>query len=185
MKALFMVGLSILTALAGCRESIINPPPGNDNLLVNPTFESGGVPSLDGWIVSDSSNVRFSTEMPAGGAGSTITLQAQWFAPWPNGAIYQSVIPPASGTHRYRLSCFAKRFGISGSVTAYLGRPSHSSSTQRIVLTIADTVWTRYSYEDTISTVGTDSFFITVTGGGTEILAGTSYFNTCRFEKLN
>lgn len=169
---------------ASCKESTTGLTGGADNLLVNSTFELQGTPSLQGWVVSDPSNVRFSTDTPPGGSGSSIVLEAQWFAPWPNGAIYQEVVPPA-GTHRYRLSVLGKRSRIAGAVLVHIGRPSAPGSSLRMALQIVDTLWASSSSTDTITTVPGDSVYVTVSGGGTEILAGRSYFNTCRFEVLD
>ncbi len=184
MKFVSMITLCLAFASLSCKESTTGPSQGVGNLLTNPTFEENGVPSLHGWVVPDSSIIHFSTDIPPDGSGHTITLDAHWYAPWPYGTIYQIVIPVA-GTHKYRLSVFGRRVGVGGLILAYFRRPSATGSALRFQLTISDTVWAYYSLTDTITTSATDSLFLTITGGGTEVRAGTSYFNTCRFEELD
>jgi len=183
MRYLLVILLCLTMIEVGCKESTTAPSQADGNLLTNSTFEFNGSPSLQGWVVSDSSNVRFSTDTPPNGSGRTIVLDAQGFAPWPNGSIYQTVAPPA-GTHHYRLSVFGKRSGVAGFVEVHLGRPSDTVSILRMSLQIPDTVWTFCSLTDTITTRTIDSLFITISGGGTEMCAGTTFFNTCKFEKL-
>ena len=178
------VVICLILASAGCKESSTGLGGGTGNLLANSTFEVYGVPSLQGWVVSDTSNVRFSSDEPPGGSGSSIVLGAAWFAPWPNGAIYQEVALPA-GSHRYRLSFIGKKSGVAGAVLVHHGRPSYDGSRLLMALQIADSVWTSYSSTDTISVPPRDSVFVTISGGGTEVLAGRSYFNTCAFEVLD
>ncbi len=183
MRYLSIMQLCLTMIEFGCKESTTSPSQADENLLTNSTFELTGSPSLYSWVVSDSSNVRFSTDTPFDGSGRTIALDAQWFAPWPNGSIYQIVVQP-TGTHRYRLSIFGKSSGVAGFVEVNLARPSNNGSILRMSLQISDTIWTFYSLTDTITMHVSDSLFITISGGGTEILRGTSYFNTCKFEKL-
>ena len=184
MRCSFAVAISLALVSAGCKESTTGIGGGTGNLLVNSTFESHGVPSLEGWVVSDTSNVRFSSDVPPGGSGSSIVLGAAWFAPWPNGAIYQEVALPA-GSHRYRLSFIGKKSGVAGAVLVHSGRPAYDGSRLLMALQIADSVWASYSSTDTISVPAGDSAYVTISGGGTEILAGSSYYNTCTLELLD
>lgn len=174
--------LVALTALS-CKDTVTNPTSGI-NLISNSSFDLNGTPSLQGWTVSDTSGVRYSTDIPQGGSGYSIVLGAQWFAPWPNGSIFVG-IPTQNGPHRYRLSNWGKKINISGGVFIYLNRPTGNSSQFIAALPVVDTLWTFYSRTDTITTIISDSLFINISGGGTEIASGTTYFNTCKFEKLD
>jgi hypothetical protein len=183
MKTLTLI-IPILMYLAlSCNETTTGPV-NEPNLLSNSTFDSSGIPSLRNWIVSDSSAVHFSSSVPLGGSGHTIVLQAQWFGPWPNNSIYQAVVAPA-GTHIYRLSVFGKRTGVSGEVVVSRNRPTEGNSTNFILLSIADTAWTFYSRIEAVTATTNDSFFVTLSGGASERLAGTTFVNTCRLDKLN
>ena len=157
----------------------VTGPTNVGNLLANSTFETGGHPSLIGWNVADTSVVHFSNDLPTGGSGSSIVMHAAWFAPWPNNSIYCSVIPQ-TGSHKYTLSVFAKNTGVGGIVSLYINCPGRSNSSSAATLRASDSSWTYYSQTDTISTSLGDTLFVAVSGGGTELLPGTTYFNTCR-----
>lgn len=155
------------------------------NLLTNGIFEWNGVPSLHGWVVSDTSGVEFSTDVPTGGTKRSITVHPSWFPTWPIGIIYQS-IPAFVGTHRYAISVFGKKIGVSGGVGVSLNRP-HSNQWKGWLsgITISDTSWTYYSSADTITAGVGDSIFIAILTGACEVCYGTTYFNTCVFMTLD
>lgn len=184
MKSIFSSVLLLVIVMPGCRHSTTGPTEITGNLLVNPSFEANGMPSLQGWTVSDTSNVHFSAEMPTSGSGHTIVLSARWFAPWPNGANYQMLSPPA-GTFRFRLSVYGKRIGLGGGVDVNLGSPLDTNSVLRMSLNVRDTLWAFYSISDTMTVRPNDVLYVTISGGGTEIVAGTTFFNSCTLEKLN
>ncbi len=173
--------LTALIALS-CKEAVTTPTP-DLNLLSNSSFELNGTPTLQGWTVLDTSAVHFSTDVPHGGSRHSIVFKAQWFAPWPNNSVFVG-LAAQSGMHRYRLSYWGKKIGASGGVFVYLNRPTAGNSMLRVSLPVVDTLWTLYSHIDTIATTASDSLFINISGGGTEVITGTTYFNTCEFEKL-
>lgn len=143
-----------------------------------------GTPSLQGWVVLDTSAVHFSTDVPQGGSGSSIVMHAAWFAPWPSNSIFATVVPQV-GSHQYALSVFGKDTGISGGVYVYLNRPGASNSSLVATLRIdSGMTWTYYSQTDTVAAATSDTLFVVVNGGGTEIVSGTTFFNTCKFELL-
>jgi hypothetical protein len=183
-KLTFLILFLLVVVSPGCKESTTGPSQVSANLLVNSFFESNGMPSLQGWTVSDTSNVHFSKDIPPGGLGLSIILNARWFGPWPNGSIYQMVEAPV-GNHRYRLSVFGKRIGVGGAVDVHVGFPADTNSIRRISLSVQDTVWTYYSLTDTITIRANDILYLTISGGATEIRSGTSWFNSCTVEKLD
>jgi len=168
--------------LVACSGHLVTEPNPGANLLTNSDFQKNGKPSLNGWIVPDTSAIHFSADTPANGSGTSIFMHAEWYAPWPSNSIYTTILPP-EGKHRYKLSVFGKKTGVGGSVSVYLHRPSTSRSSIVSTLQIGpDSTWTSYSQEDTISATLSDTLFLIIHGGGTELLTGTTYFNTCTFE---
>ena len=165
-----------------CSNTLTGPTNGG-NLLTNSTFEIAGHPSLMGWNVADTSVAHFSKDLPTGGSGSSIVMHAAWFAPWPDNSIYTAVIPQ-TGSHVYTLSIFAKDTGVGGVVSVYINRPGSPNSSSAATLRANDSSWTYYSQTDTISTSPGDTIFVAISGGGTELLAGTTYFNTCRLVEV-
>lgn len=177
--------LVIVLSGLSCKDTTTAPTTDN-NLLFNSTFEINGVPGLQGWTVPDTSVVHFSTDVPPSGSGHSIVLHAAWYGMWwASNSIYQSFTVP-SGTHRYRLSVFGKSTGVPGRLFAFRNRPpGETSPVEFSSLGIVDTVWSFYSQTDTLTTIANDTLFVTIFGGGTESRGGTTYFNTCKFEKLD
>jgi hypothetical protein len=165
-----------------CSNTVTGPTNGED-LLSNSTFQISGHPSLAGWSVLDTSVTHFSTDLPKGGSGSSIVMHAAWFAPWPANSIFTTVVPQV-GSHQYTLSVFAKDTGAGGSITVYLNRPGSPNLSSAAVLRADDSSWTYYSQTDTITTSPGDTLFVVINGGGTELLPGTTYFNTCRLVEV-
>lgn len=168
---------------SSCSNSVTGPN-SSQNLLANSTFQRNGTPSLEGWVVPDTSAVHFSTDVPQGGSGSSIVMHAAWFAPWPSNSIFTTVLPQA-GSHRYTLSVLAKDTGVGGNALVYLNRPGTANSSLLATLHIdSGATWMYYSQTDTLTAASSDTLFVVVNGGGTEIVSGTTYFNTCKFELL-
>ena len=166
---------------ASCSNSVTGPN-GGQNLLTNSTFEINGKPSLEGWVVPDTSAVHFSSDVPQGGSGSSIVMHIGQFAPWPGNSVFATVIPP-QGTHSYSLSVFD--MGAGGGVFVYLNRPNTSNSSLVASLRTKGTAsWVLSTQTDTLSTMPGDTVFVTISGGGSPEVGGTSYYNTCTFELL-
>jgi hypothetical protein len=188
MKNWIIVLVAILVLSGGCQNELVGPPapPQGENLIKNPTFQLFGFPSLWGWTASDSSVVQFSNVIPVGGSGWSILLHIRQGAD-PGGfynAIYATAIVPV-GTHSYRLSFFGKKQGeMGGDVSVYRNRSGGGNAEMVSLLSIVDTSWATYSSTDTLTTLPGDTVMIMISGGSGEY-DGTTYLNTCRFERLN
>ncbi len=167
---------------ASCRETVTSPASGV-NLIASSSFEVDGTPTLQGWTVSDTSAVHFSTDIPHDGSGYSIILHAEWFGPSPTNFISRK-LAAQSGTHLYWLSYWGKRIGISGGISVLLSQHASQNSILCMSLPVADTSWTFYSQTDTSTANTDDSLTIKIGGGASEIAAGTTYFNTCELERL-
>ena len=185
LKIVFVLLLAIVCV--GCKDNGTGPSSAT-NLITNSTFERNGKPSLDGWHrweESDTSVTEFSQDIPSGGGGFSITFQARQFSPCPSNSIYANLTVP-SGNHLYRISIYGKRTGIGGAISVYVNRPPCELEREPfVIMPLTDTVWTLYSFSDTLSTISSDTVFIMLVGGATEVAGGTTYFNTCKFEKLD
>lgn len=167
-------------------KSIVNPPDEN-NLITNSSFEFNNNPSLDYWsdTSADSSYVSFSRDAPTDGGNYSIRLKNEWTFP---GTIVYYVIPPA-GTHRYRLSVYAKakRHTPTSFAGGYMSliQVSSGNSTVEKYLRFTDTTWTSGSLIDTLSTTSSDTLIIQLQGNIDQWSYGDILFDLCTFEKLD
>jgi len=144
------------------------------------------VSSLSGWIISDTSVVHLSEDVPSGSSDCSLVLLLKqgYSLSWPDNSIYKTITLP-SGKHLYRLSFFGKKKGeMGGDVFLHRNRPVGENATLLANISIVDTLWSSYSFTDTVTTILSDSIFVTVSGGGGEY-GGTTYVNTVKFEKLD
>ena len=151
------------------------------DLLANPTFEVNGQPSLADWIVPDTSAVHFSNDIPSGGQGNSIILHT-YAGNFPGTSIYK-YITGAKGTHRYQMSCWAKRSGTGGYFSVYIKQGNTISLCPQLHIAIAETSWTSFSLEDTLTTSTHDTLLAFVSGGFVFLYPGTTYFNSCMLKR--
>jgi hypothetical protein len=149
-----------------------------DNLLSNPSFEKNGSPSLDSWIQSyqDTSVIHFSSDVPQGGGQYSIKLDVVW---GPQFSI-SSTVNAETGTNIYSFSCMAKVLGVGG--TIYLSLEADPSIVRKSIMP-ADSTWKEYSITDTISSSGGDRIRITLTGGFSQLLPGSTFYDNCKLVK--
>lgn len=144
------------------------------------------VSSLSSWIVPDTSVVHLSQDVPSGSSECSFVLHLKpgYSLPWPDNSIYKTITVP-SGTHLYLLSFFGKKKGeMGGGVFVHRNRPTSANAMLFATIAIVDTFWRVYSYTDTLSTVPSDTIFVTISGGGGEY-DGTTYINTVKFDRLD
>lgn len=174
------MGIILVAVIAvgfySCKKSgdtIVGPPNGV-NLIANSSFESNGTPSFQGWQVNDTSLVRFSTDVPPDGGAWSICIETVW-----GHARVQTIIALPEGTHPYKLSIWAKRQGVGGTISLIFNNAIRNS------LTVSDTTWTVYTFNDTLTTVGGDRVVVELAGGFSQLLSGKTYFDICKFERLD
>jgi len=165
-----------LVALSACKKSADNPvgPPEYENVISNPSFENNGIASLAGWQVETNfdSTVRFSEDVPqSGGRWSVVLVVADRVI-----ARLRTTVTAPAGTHRYRLSVWAKSQGSIGTARLVFNKAIRKS------ITISDTTWTLYQVADTLSTVHGDSLFVEL-DGGVAYGRNETFFDLCRLEK--
>lgn len=167
----------VAVGMHSCKKSdgTIVGPPNATNLISNYSFEMNGTPSLQGWEPADTSVARLSPDVPPNGGTWSIYIETSWLP----AARVQTVIAMPQGNYSYRLSTWARRQQIGGTVSLLL------NGTIRKSLPIVDTAWTAYTISDTLSTVVGDTVIVWLAGGADELLGGRTYFDICRFERLD
>jgi len=83
----------------------------------------------------------------------------------------------------YSFTCMAKTFGVGG--TIYLSLIKPDSSIVRKSIAPADSTWKECSITDTVSSSGGDGIRITLTGGFSQLLPGSTFYDNCKLVKNN
>ena len=151
------------------------------NLIKNPSFELNGQPSLKYWIVQDSSKIDFSKNTPVDGSKWSILIHAEHYGPPQKTLSY--FVPLSSGRHILKFSIYGKSKTIHGSAFLILQKDGNSKITAQNF--IADTSWTKYSTIDTLTISESDSLFVVLSGDGTEIVDGMTYFDLVALEHID
>lgn len=157
-------------------------PTQGENLLNNSSFELAGGPSLAGWIFADTSIAHFSPDVPPGGGQFSVLLHTTWFAPLQENSIFAQVVL-IPGVHRYQLSCWAKKDRYTGGSILLLR--DVFSLPPLLATAVTETTWTFYAMQIRLTAQLADTITIGLNGGGSENVAGTTYFDLCRFERLD
>lgn len=185
---IFMAAAAIIVATTGCSKSdeVLVGPPSDHRFITNGSFESNGLPSLEGWIdnTSDTALVNFSTDTPIGGGRFSIRLRNQWSFP---GTIVCNIIPPI-GTHRYQVSVWGKvlranALGLAGGELSTYQK--NSAELFRKGLHFADSTWTSGSLLDTLDARVSDTLMIMLRGNLDQFSSGDVLFDLCEIEWLD
>ncbi len=152
------------------------------NLIVNPSFELQGQPSLDGWnwINYDSLAIQFSNQSPQSGGNYSILLFPTWMY---DNRIYQK-LELSNGVHNYKFSVSAKN---SKNILGYLFVEFYSKG--RIVYNIRQYItnsnWTKYEIPFKLEVSEGDSLLVGISGGQTQAITDSNYFDFVEFYKLD
>jgi hypothetical protein len=125
----------------------------------------------------DTTYINFSNDVPAGGGGFSVRLRGGRLT---GNAIWYEVSPPA-GTHRYRLSVWAKGYG---GVSLFLKTAPMVDI--RKSLFISNSTWVESLVLDTLTTTSSNTVVIQL--GPDMFLPQNPYdvlFDLCRFEQLD
>jgi hypothetical protein len=131
-------------------------------------------------VSGDSTLLFFSTDIPPGGGKYSLAFTTVWGPACRVSAIVQA----SPGTHQYRASIWAKSVGIGGSIRLYF-KPANSPWFFQKSLMVTDTVWTAYSMVDSLTASVGDSVVVAISGGISEFLSGTTYYDLCKLEILD
>jgi len=168
--------------LAGCKkDNSLLGSPDTTNLILNPSFEENGQPSLKHWYVQDSSKINFSRDTPVNGGEWSVYLHAEWYGPLPKAPAY--FVPISTGKHILKFSIYGKSKTVTGSAFLLLKRDNDLEIVDQNLIT--DRVWTKYSTTDTLNITEGDSLYILLYGGGTEVADGITYFDSVKLEFID
>jgi hypothetical protein len=179
---LISILLCAATTFWACSKSRdrISGPTGDENLLINSSFEINGEPSLHGWVVSQPAAVHFSENTPPMGGSWSVAMGPGWI---PMVYFISETIAAPEGTHRYTLSFWAKKRDVGGWAEFILKQPDSSIVCKTML--VPDSTWTFYSLLDTVSANDGDSLTIKLTGGWSELAGGETFYDLVRLEKLH
>jgi len=152
-------------------------PSASSNLLQDPSFESNGQATLNGWVVNDTSIVHFANDAPPDGGKWSVAVNVIWIGPNMFEVPYQKV-KLVSGTKIYTFSFWAKSSTVIKGMGSILALKADSIVSYKYVR-VEDSTWTNYTIADTISSDQADSLFVTISGGATELAGGKTYFDLC------
>lgn len=176
-----------IPTLIGCSKSAPTAPispSATDNLLRNPSFESNGSPSLEGWIVDvDTNRFSFSSDVPTSGGRYSVALETMWG--W--ATICQNVAANP-GNHQYRFSAWAKgEYYYGGQIRGRLKLCLKRADSLLFMkyVTVTDTIWNEYSIVDTLSVETGDSLRVVITGGYSQLARGTTFYDLCQLKQLD
>ena len=180
--ALLLTLLVAATTFSGCSKSrdTISAPSGDENLLINSSFEINDIPSLQGWFVSDTSAVHFSGDAPPDGGSWSISIASAWV---PSVYSISTTTAASEGNYRYELSLWAKKQFDGGWADLILYRLDTCYVRKTIV--ISDSTWTTYTSLDTLFANEGDSLIVVLTGAAGQVVVGETFFDLVRLEKLD
>jgi hypothetical protein len=148
------------------------------DLIKNYTFEYNGLPLSEGWIEHNNSDINFVQDAPPGGGKWSLMLKAEWGPP----EVLVNSIPAQPGLQVLRYSIWSRMDRIGGIAVFMLKRTDTLIMLKKF--DIADTVWSRYSFTDTLTLSEGDTLMAELSGGFSQLLAGTTWFDLCRIEKI-
>jgi hypothetical protein len=176
-----------ILAISGCKNStIVIGPSGQQNLIVNGSFEQSGNPSIDGWrqSYSDTSFLQFSTDVPPNGGSYSVSLRNDFGGPY-----LQAFVPVEEGVHSYRLSAWSKAIPPSGLFSATGGLTIFYKTIDTLIYRkwafFADPVWTEHVLLDTLSAQQGDTLVISLVTGGGQWSYGQTLFDLVGFSRLD
>jgi hypothetical protein len=171
---------AILLAIPGCSKEDSNSSTSADsiNYIHNSSFEYNNMPSLDNWRSDQGLSVIFSNDVPPGGGTWSVMLQTVWGPV----LMLENTVAAVPGTQFLRYSVWSKGEGVMGKAEFYVIR--QDSMILRKGFDITDSSWVWYSYLDTVTLVAGDSLCVRLSGGFSNLLAGSTWFDLCKIEKL-
>lgn len=169
-----------LLIIFGCNEEETTAP-NEENLLYETSFESNGMFSTDGWILSSESRVSNST--PSGGGNYSLEITATGPP-----EIYSTLKVPVKTKYSInKLTLWSKASGVTnnvyGKVILALVRNGAELQSKNIIIDTID--WRTFSIQDTFNVAAGDSFMIKLSGGMNQLLSGKTYFDLLQLQGIN
>jgi hypothetical protein len=178
-----------------CNEKSYPPSPDYPlNMIVTSAFAVDGEPSFEGWTLTDSAFIQFSSDVPHGQSGVSVVIPSQHAAPSPTCSL-QQIIPARLGKHVFRLSFWGKRVLTAGYYNATVVGTDYCNMQESSCLSWLssfgkNTNWTFYSIlSDTVSLYALKSadfaYRVYLTGGYCDSGGSKYYVYNPKLEMLN
>jgi hypothetical protein len=172
--------LPLLTA--GCTDQGLPPDEAPvDPVLLASSFETGGAPSLDGWLVANPAGTSVERDAPAGGGSWAVKLVSNGSPT--NTYLYAPLTRLESGD-TLLVECFIRALGQAGggAVELRVGPTVYSPWRKKVVS--YDTLWTRVSITDTVSLAGANIVWLVLTSLDTEVVRRDGLFDLVSVTRL-
>jgi hypothetical protein len=183
MKCKFISILCIVSALLtlpGCSKDDSGGGNTHDTIdyIRNYSFEYNNMPSLENWTSDQGFAVEMSNSTPPGGGTWSVMFETVW---GPQRYLKNTVVGP-QGNVIFLYSVWAKAEGLGGKAEFFIVH--QDILTVRKLFEITDTTWSRLIALDTLALASGDSIGVRVSGAVNQLLAGKTWFDLARIEKI-
>jgi len=175
-KIIFSLLIAIgLLIIISCSEDE-NPtnPAGEDNILVNSTFEKNGAPYEDGWKISPPPRGEIVEDAPSGGGDYSLQLAA--FDP--EGGSATITVAAMEDKMIYKLSLWAKT--NSPSSVIFFDQIRNGVVVSREEVDVSDSSWKEIFLTDTLNIAAGDSLRITFMERLSQLVQLKTNYDLCK-----
>lgn len=188
MKNLIIILSFLALLLISCEDDSTNPINNDDNLIVNPSFEtSSNMPDYKHWIgnafIYDSNFNKIDPiveDSPPGGGKWCVQIEPKWY---PEEGYTETSITGQVGTNVYELTGWLKTINWHGSMSLRQYRNGELISEKEVTDTTS--TWKLLSIIDTLTVLATDTLKVHLSAGSTEIATGKVRFDNLKLVKKN
>jgi hypothetical protein len=156
---------------SSCSKAPTAPGNGNTNLISNPNFISNGQPSLAGWTINDSGNVKVVSNAPSGTTGLSLWLMPPTGGPFPGG-VATTKVTGGSGSGVYTLTLWEKNLAGWYWGTVVMDQLRNGGTVSTISLDMRDTSWTQFTLSDTLDMRPSDTLRLIFYAQSLAVIAG-------------
>lgn len=153
-----------------CTKSVVGPipQPTAEELILNGSFERDGVPTLEGWRITNPMVTTLVREPAPDGGEWSLALEADW-APT-TGIVTMPILGVRDGDV-LRLSAFVRAVDAEGggSIALEVGQSYGHRLNRTKMAWASSTSWTRLSIRDTVSLAPGDTVWVALSSFHTEV----------------
>ncbi|MCL5028864.1 MAG: hypothetical protein M1480_07565 [Bacteroidetes bacterium] len=174
---LMLINFILFFQVIGCNESVVPPQESRKKiqLIINPSFEEYGRPSLRGWKCPEAPLLKIQMVAPPGGQFYSIFLKSRDV-----GAVASTVVAAVLGNHIYKLSVWGRVTRLSALMQLFY---KHSDSLSiRKSVSISSAKWNQYIVYDTVSASHGDSLIVALSGTISSSPPPYTWFDVCELE---
>ncbi len=180
MKLIYFLSLIIVISafqFFGCNQQPIQPQlvRQKPQLIINPSFEEFGIPTLKGWNCSPAPLLKVQMIAPPNGGQFSIFLKSK-----EDGAFASSTVAAITGNHIYKFSFWSKVTNLFA--LAQLFYIHNDTMSLRKSISIKSKDWEQYFAYDTISAQLGDSLKVILYGTPSSTPQPYTWFDVCKIE---